>query len=148
MLAHMQNSSQGHPAEPSWGNSYRLVASDEWKAKSAVMGKAVTETLVEYAAPESGMRVLDLASGTGEPAISLAARVGAQGEVTALDVSDDLLAIARARARERRLENFVTQQADAHSLPFPNSSFELATSRFGVMFFRDIGLARGAASIA
>ncbi|MGA8618429.1 MAG: class I SAM-dependent methyltransferase [Candidatus Sulfotelmatobacter sp.] len=128
-------------AEPSWGSSYRLVASEKWKAKSAAMGKAVTEALVEYAAPKVGMRVLDLASGTGEPAISLAMRVGAQGQVTALDLSADLLEIAKARARERGLDNFVTQQADAHALPFVASSFDLATSRFGIMFFRDVDLA-------
>ncbi len=125
----------------SWSNSYRLIASDKWKAKSAAMGKAVTEALVEYAAPKPGMRVLDLASGTGEPAISIAMRVGAQGRVTALDLSADLLEIAKRRAQERGLENFVAQQADAHALPFPDSSFDLATSRFGVMFFRDVGLA-------
>jgi SAM-dependent methyltransferase len=101
----------------------------------------VTEALVEYARPKPGMRLLDLASGTGEPAISLAMRVGAQGQVTALDLSADLLEIAKARARERGLANFVTQQADAHVLPFADYSFDLATCRFGVMFFRDIGLA-------
>lgn len=130
-------------AEPSWGSQYRLVASDKWKAKSAAMGKAVTEALVEYAAPKPGMRVLDLASGTGEPAISLAMRVGLQGQVTALDLSADLLEIAKGRARERGLQNFVTHQADAHSLPFNENSFDLATSRFGIMFFRDVGLALG-----
>jgi SAM-dependent methyltransferase len=127
--------------EPTWGNSYRLIASDKWKAKSAAMGKAVTAALVEYAAPKPGMQVLDLASGTGEPAISLAARVGGQGHVTALDLSADLLEIAKGRAKERGMNNFVTQQADAHALPFADNSFDLATSRFGVMFFRDIGLA-------
>lgn len=127
--------------EPSWGDSYRLVASDKWKAKSAAMGKGVTEALVEYARPMPGMRVLDVASGTGEPAISLAMRVRPQGEVTALDLSADLLEIAKGRARERGLENFVTQQADAHTLPFADHSFDLATCRFGVMFFRDIGVA-------
>jgi hypothetical protein len=66
--------------ETGWGSSYRLIASDRWKAKSAVMGKAVTEALVEYARPKPDMRVLDLASGTGEPAISLAMRVGEQGK--------------------------------------------------------------------
>lgn len=105
------------------------------------MGKAVTEALVEYAAPTPGMRVLDLASGTGEPAISLATRVGAQGQVTALDLSADLLEVAKGRAQERGLDNFITQQADAHVLPFAENSFDLATSRFGVMFFRDIGVA-------
>jgi SAM-dependent methyltransferase len=124
-------------SEPSWGPEYRLVASEKWKAKSAAMGQAVTDTLVEYAQPAAGIRVLDLASGTGEPAISLALRVGAQGRVTALDLSADLLEIATQRARARELNNFTTQQADAHCLPFPDNHFDLATSRFGVMFFRD-----------
>jgi SAM-dependent methyltransferase len=124
-------------SEPSWGSQYRLVASEKWKAKSAVMGQPVTDALVEYARPESGMQVLDLASGTGEPAISLALRVGAAGHVTALDLSAELLEIAEKRAVARGLKNFSTQRADAHSLPFPDHSFDLATSRFGVMFFRD-----------
>ncbi len=127
--------------EPEWGSQYRLIATDKWKAKSAAMGKAVTDALVEYAQPRPGMRVLDLASGTGEPAISIAMRVGAQGNVTALDLSSDLLEIARDRAQDRGLQNFSTQQADAHALPFPDDSFDLATSRFGVMFFVDVGLA-------
>jgi ubiquinone/menaquinone biosynthesis C-methylase UbiE len=128
-------------AEAGWGSSYRLIASDKWKAKSAAMGKAVTETLVDYSQPKPGMRVLDLASGTGEPAITLAMRVGEQGRVTALDLSADLLEIAKGRARERGLNNFFTQQADAHALPFADESFDLATCRFGVMFFDDTGLA-------
>ena len=124
-------------SEPNWGSQYRLVASEKWKAKSAAMGQPVTDALVDYAEPKEGMRVLDLASGTGEPAISLAARVGVHGHVTALDVSADLLEIATKRAKDRGLTNFTTQQADAHALPFPDNNFDLATSRFGVMFFRD-----------
>jgi SAM-dependent methyltransferase len=127
--------------EPGWGSQYRLIATDKWKAKSAAMGKAVTEALVEYAQVRPGMRVLDLASGTGEPAISIAMRVGAQGHVTALDLSADLLEIAKGRAQDRGLQNFSTHQADAHALPFPDHNFDLATSRFGVMFFGDVGLA-------
>ena len=122
-------------SKPDWGTQYRLVASEKWKAKSAAMGQPVTDALVEYAQPAVGMRVLDLASGTGEPAISLASGVGATGHVTALDLSAGLLEIAAQRAQVRRLTNFSTQQADAHSLPFPDNSFDLATSRFGVMFF-------------
>jgi SAM-dependent methyltransferase len=122
-------------AKPDWGTQYRLVASEKWKAKSAAMGQPVTDALVEYALPAPGMKVLDLASGTGEPAISLASRVGTDGHVTALDLSAGLLEIASQRAQARGLTNFTTQQADAHSLPFHDNSFDLATSRFGVMFF-------------
>lgn len=127
--------------EPSWGSRYRLVASEKWKAKSAAMGRAVTEVLVEYARPAAGMRVLDLATGTGEPAISLAGLVGPTGRVTGLDLSAELLEVAANRARDRGFTNFITQQADAHSLPFPNDDFDLVTSRCGVMFFRDVELA-------
>ena len=130
-------------AAPDWGNQYGLVASEKWKAKSAAMGTPATEALVEYADPVPGMRVLDLASGTGEPAITLATRVGPEGTVTALDLSQDLLDIAEKRARSRGLKNFSTQRADAHSLPFPDDNFDLGTSRFGVMFFRDPSKALG-----
>ena len=101
------------------------------------MGTAVTEAFVEYSRPLPDMRVLDLASGTGEPGISLAQRVGPQGSVTAVDQSSELLDIAAERARDKKLLNFTTQQADAHHLPFADQSFDLATCRFGVMFFSD-----------
>ncbi|MGA2643121.1 MAG: class I SAM-dependent methyltransferase [Candidatus Sulfotelmatobacter sp.] len=127
--------------ETSWGSSYRLIASDQWKAKSAAMGKAVTAALVEYAQPRSGMNILDLASGTGEPAISLATRVLPHGRVTALDLSSELLEVAKGRAQERGLNNFSTRQADAQALPFGDNAFDLATSRFGIMFFQDAVLA-------
>jgi ubiquinone/menaquinone biosynthesis C-methylase UbiE len=120
-----------------WSSSYRLVAAEKWKAKSAVLGNAVTEAFVEYSRPLPAMVVLDLASGTGEPGISLAQRVGPQGSVTAVDQSPELLNIAAERARNKKLSNFTTHQADAHHLPFANQSFDLATCRFGVMFFSD-----------
>jgi len=101
------------------------------------MGAAVTQALINYASPRSGMQVLDLASGTGEPGIGLASLVGNEGRVTALDLSAELLLIAEERARQRGLDNFSTCQADAQSLPFPDQSFDLVTCRFGVMFFAD-----------
>jgi SAM-dependent methyltransferase len=123
--------------ESNWGSSYRLVAAEKWKSKSAAMGRDVTEALVNYAQPQAGMNVLDVASGTGEPAISIASRIGPEGQVTALDLSSELLEIAAGRARQRALKNVHLQQADAHNLPFPDASFDLITSRFGVMFFQD-----------
>jgi ubiquinone/menaquinone biosynthesis C-methylase UbiE len=123
----------------SWGSSYRLVAAEKWKAKSAAMGRAVTDGLVAYASPRLGMQVLDLACGTGEPAITLAGQLGPRGHVVAIDLSSELLEIARGRAKSRGLSNISFQQADAHRLPFSANTFDLATSRFGVMFFHDVG---------
>lgn len=121
-----------------WSSSYRLVAAEKWRAKSAALGGAVTEALVEYALPQPGMQVLDLACGTGEPGITLAQRVGPEGHVTAADLSSELLELAGQRAKTKGLANFSTRQADAHRLPFPDQNFDLATCRFGVMFFADV----------
>jgi len=121
-----------------WGSSYRLIAAEKWKAKSAAMGRDVTEAIVAYANPQAGMKVLDLASGTGEPAITIASRIGPDGHVTALDLSSELLEITADRARQRGLTNITIQQADAHRLPFATATFDLVTSRFGVMFFGDV----------
>ena len=124
-------------AKPAWGGSYRLIAAEKWKAKSAAMGRAVTQALVEYARPQPGMHVMDLASGTGEPAISLAKCVGPEGTVVALDQSQELLEIAKQRAEQRGLKNVTIRVSDAHQLPFRANTFDLATCRFGVMFFVD-----------
>jgi ubiquinone/menaquinone biosynthesis C-methylase UbiE len=124
-------------SETEWGSSYRLIAAEKWKKKSAAMGRDVTLALVEYARPVEGMQVLDLASGTGEPAISMAQRVAPTGRVTALDLNAELLELAQKRAEQRQLANISFQQGDAHSLPFPDQSFDLGTCRFGVMFFAD-----------
>ena len=124
-------------SKPQWGASYRLIAVEKWKMKSAAMGRAATDALVEYARPQQGMHVLDLASGTGEPGISLAGDVGPEGQVVAVDLSAELLEVARERGQQRGLSNFSTQQADAHALPFRDNTFNLATCRFGVMFFAD-----------
>jgi ubiquinone/menaquinone biosynthesis C-methylase UbiE len=98
---------------------------------------AVTNALIEAAQPQSGMRVLDLASGNGEPAISLARRVAPDGHVTATDLNERMLSALRANAAADEVANIDTKVCDAHELPFANGSFDLVTSRFGVMFFAD-----------
>ncbi len=129
-----------HDTSNIWGSSFRLVASEKWKAKSATMGRDVTNALVEYARPKPGMNVLDLASGTGEPAITIASRIQPNGHITALDLSDELLEITRDRAKQKKIANLVTVQGDANDLRFADHSFDLLTSRFGVMFFREKAL--------
>ena len=98
---------------------------------------AVTNALIEAAQPQPGMRILDLASGNGEPALSLARRVAPNGHVTATDLNEGMLSALRANAEADQVTNIETKVCDAHELPFADGSFDLVTSRFGVMFFAD-----------
>ena len=129
----------------SWGSAFRLAASQKWRRQSAAMGVGVTQAIVQLAAARVGMQVLDLACGTGEPAISLASQVGSQGRVIGIDINAELLEVARDRAQQRGLSNIEFRETDAHALPFSAESFDLVTSRFGVMFFDDVALALGEA---
>ncbi len=97
----------------------------------------VTQAFVTAAAPRPGMVVLDLASGTGEPAIPLAKAVGPTGRVVASDLSEAMLAALRHNAEEAGVSNLETRACDAADLPFPDASFDLVTSRFGIMFVVD-----------
>lgn len=129
------------PSSSPWGSAFRVAASQKWRRHSAAMGSAVTRAIVELAAPAPGMRVLDLACGTGEPAISLASEVGPRGGVAGIDLNTELLEVARRRAGQRSLGNVSFSAADAHSLPFADASFDLVSSRLGVMFFDHVGRA-------
>lgn len=85
-------------------------------------------------------RILDIATGTGEPGLTLAARA-ARGSVTALDASAGMLRVARAKADARGLSNFVTVEGDACALPFEDESFDAVSCRLGFMFFPDVSQA-------
>ena len=102
------------------------------------MGSAFTQAIVDAAQIAPGMRVLDVACGTGEPAISIATLLNGTGEVTGIDISPGPLTTANERATQRGLGNTLFRQADVHELPFPDSSFDRLTSRLGVMFFADL----------
>src|SRR5207237_10834381 len=93
-----------------WGHSYRLIASEKWKIKSAAMGRDATHALVDYARPQQGMQVLDLDSGTGEPAITLASRTGPECHVVALDLRPELWQLPYVRRHQRHLPNLHTHQ--------------------------------------
>src|SRR5918995_1766216 len=88
------------------------------------------ERVVGRAGVEPGMRVLDVACGTGNAALP-AARAGAR--VTGLDLAPKLLAEGRAKAEAAGLEiQFV--EGDAEQLPFEDGSFDRLLSTFGHMF--------------
>lgn len=102
------------------------------------MGTPLTELIVRESRIEPNLRVLDVASGTGEPAISIAALLNGTGEVIATDISEEPLKIAEGRAQQRNLANIRFHLADVHQLPFPDASFDRVTIRLGLMFFADL----------
>jgi len=97
----------------------------------------VSDRMVELAGIRQGHRVLDVATGIGEPAVTAARKVGPSGKVTAIDLSPAMLAIAKERARENGLANIEFREADAESLKLP-LSFDAITCRFGLMFMPDL----------
>ena len=80
---------------------------------------------------------LDVASGTGEPGLSVAARAP-RGRVVLTDLSPAMLAAARRRATALGLTNVETLECPADELPYPDDSFDSVSCRFGFMFFPDI----------
>jgi len=97
----------------------------------------VTEAMLDLAHLEPGMRVLDVAAGAGEPALSAAARVGPTGSVLATDISANILTYAAQVARERRLDNVKTRVMDGEHLDLPDHSFDAVFSRLGLIYFPD-----------
>ncbi|MFI5112863.1 MAG: class I SAM-dependent methyltransferase [Terriglobales bacterium] len=121
-----------------WVTHARMNAATRWERPSAEMGRGATEAIVALAHPQPGMRVLDVASGTGAPSLQIARAVAPTGHVTATDSSPEPLKIAAERARQRGLTNINFEVADVHHLSFPDASFDLVTSRCAVMFFSDL----------
>lgn len=84
--------------------------------------------------------VLDVASGTGEPGLSIAA-MAKKGKVIGTDVADQMLAIARENAESKQLKNYETKTCDVCELPFDENMFDKISCRMGFMFFPDMQLA-------
>ncbi len=95
----------------------------------------VTNALVEEAQVRGGQSVLDIATGPGEPALSVVSLVGAQGKVCGIDPIPEMIAGARREASRLELKNVQFEVAFADHLPFPDNFFDAVVSRFGVMFF-------------
>jgi len=95
----------------------------------------VTQALIEDGLIGSGNAVLDIATGPGEPALSVAAFVGSEGQVFGIDAVPDMVAASRRAADGLGIKNARFAVASADHLPFPAGSFDALVSRFGVMFF-------------
>ncbi|MGN6587913.1 MAG: class I SAM-dependent methyltransferase [Solirubrobacterales bacterium] len=109
----------------------------EWSEFNDRADRHVSERLVELAGVRPGSRVLDVAAGYGEPALTAARKAGPEGVVVATDISAEMLAFARERAAAVGLGNVEFVESDASSLDFPPASFDAAVSRWGIIFEPD-----------
>src|SRR5512141_428696 len=97
---------------------------------------------VRQANVRPGMKVLDIAGGTGDLAKAFAQRAGATGEVWLTDINGSMLAVGRDRLFDSGL-SLPLAQCDAERLPFPSGHFDLVSVAFGLrnMTHKDIALA-------
>jgi SAM-dependent methyltransferase len=95
----------------------------------------ITQALIEDAKIITRQVVLDVATGPGEPALSLVGVVGPEGKVIGVDAVPEMVEAARREANRRGLQNASFDVALADDLPFPENTFDSVVSRFGVMLF-------------
>jgi len=95
----------------------------------------VTQALVEDGLIGSGHAVLDIATGPGEPALSVASLVGPEGKVFGIDPAPEMVAAARRATERLGFRNAEFDVASAAHVPYPADTFDAVISRFGAMFF-------------
>lgn len=98
------------------------------------------EQIIQHLDLKSDFNVLDVATGTGEPGLTIATKVHT-GSVTAIDLSEKMLQIAVEKAAAENITNFNTHVADVCRLPFADASFDALSCRLGFMFFPDMKIA-------
>jgi ubiquinone/menaquinone biosynthesis C-methylase UbiE len=113
-----------------------------YDAMEARLSAPLSERMLDLARLGPGMRVLDLATGRGEPAVRAAHRVGPSGLVVGLDTAAPMLAMAQERAAREGLVNLVLRTADAASPgDLPGPDFDAVFCRWGLMFMAQPGQA-------
>lgn len=122
-----------------WG-----VSADGWKRHWKIWEQAaqhLNERLVDLARIRPGHRVLDVATGLGEPAFTAARRVGPNGSVVATDLSPAMLALAQEEAVRLGLRNVELLEMDAEEPDLPAQSFDAALCRWTLMFLPNLVVA-------
>ena len=110
---------------------------DRWTPTLRAWLGPATDVMLDLAGIAPGQRVLDVAAGAGEPALSAAERVGPSGYVLATDISSNILAFAAQAARERGLNHVETRVMDGENLELEDRSFDAVLSRVGLIYFPD-----------
>ena len=92
------------------------------------------EAAIRLADPQAGEHVIDVACGGGEVTFEVADRVGLEGSVLGVDISEKMVAVAQAEAASRGSTNTSFRRSDAESLDCDDASFDLALCSLGLMY--------------
>ncbi|MFY9666049.1 MAG: methyltransferase domain-containing protein [Candidatus Cybelea sp.] len=123
------------------------AAAEGWAAGEEDLSEtsAVTQRLIELASITAGSSVLDVACGSGDPALAIAKVVGPRGRVVGLDITPDMIGSANAIARDFGITNVEFRTIDSElSIGTESELFDAVTCRFGLMYMPDPVAAAGA----
>ncbi|WIG58168.1 MAG: hypothetical protein OJF49_000913 [Ktedonobacterales bacterium] len=129
--------------------AYKEATRQQWERVAAAWNRwsptlqrwlaPVTEAMLEMARIGPGSRVLDVAGGSGEPALTAATRIGPTGYVLSTDLSANLVRLAGENAQAQGLDaaRFEARVMDGEHLDLPDASFDAVLSRLGLIYFPD-----------
>jgi len=106
---------------------------DIWLPQLAPVG----ESLLEALDAQPGDNIIDLGSGTGEPALTLARRMNGHIQITGIDAADGMVKVAQKKVTSERLAGITFTTMPAEKIDFEDNNFDRALCRFGVMLFED-----------
>lgn len=125
------------PGSPAFWNSNLTVIWHQDFGRIDLVFVPLTEKLMALAAAQPGESVLDIGGGAGTTSLALAEAVGPNGQVLLADVSKRSVDVAQQRFAKAGFAYASAEVMDISAHAFPPASFDLAFSRFGVMFFAD-----------
>lgn len=111
-----------------------------WRRRWAAFeqgAQPLSDRLMQLAHVAAGQRVLDVATGIGEPAMTAARLVGPGGSVVAIDQAPQMLAVARERIQAAGIRTIEFVEGDAEAVALPPDSFDAVVCRWGLMFLHD-----------
>ena len=112
----------------------------KWDDMTMDFLKPVGDEIIRLLKPEGYDLDLDIASGTGEPGLTIASMLTG-GKVIITDLAEDMLEIALEKASKMGIKNIETRACDVCELPFADNTFDAISCRFGFMFFPDMLMA-------
>lgn len=126
------------------GDQQRAAVREDWAGRAlhwdrhaemvAEPAERLNQPLIEAADIQTGQTVLDIATGSGEPGLTVAKLIGANGHLTMSDMVPEMIAGAERRATDQGLTNIDYMIADMADLPREANTYDRVISRFGLMF--------------